>query len=122
MLQADKQSKGVFLTTLSFVPDGSKFAPDAQAVLDELNGIIEGVVNIAQQAPRLLFMRAFNQYFDGKPGGLNAMSVIRGTPWFWDLRTQINETVSGDFGAAREYVKVGLHAPPSCNLLPYVLS
>lgn len=59
------------------------------------------------QAPRLVFMRAFAQYFDGKPSGLNPPSIIRATPYFSQLRDAINDTILEDYGAARDYVKVG---------------
>ena len=47
--QQGKQSKGIFLTTISFLPAGISFAPDTSAVLEELNGTIESVISIAQQ-------------------------------------------------------------------------
>ncbi len=50
MQQADKQSKAVFQTAVSFEPDGGmSFSPNESAVLDELNNnTIEGVVAVAQ--------------------------------------------------------------------------
>ena len=44
-----KQSKGIFLTTISFLPKGISFAPDTSAVLEELNGSVESIISIAQQ-------------------------------------------------------------------------
>ena len=58
------------------------------------------------QAPRILFMRAFAQYFEGKPSGLNPVNIIRTTPNFVNLCEKINETVKKDFLASGEYVKV----------------
>lgn len=52
-------------------------------------------------------MRAFAQYFDGKPSGLNPPAIIRNNPYFQELRLSISESVSKDFVAARDYVKVG---------------
>jgi hypothetical protein len=46
---SEKQSKGIFLTTISFVPGSISFAPDMPAVLEELNGTIESIISIAQQ-------------------------------------------------------------------------
>lgn len=69
--------------------------------------MIEGIIGLAQQAPRLIFMRAFAQYFDGKPSGLNPSSVIRSSPDFGELRKSITASIQEDFTAAREYVKVG---------------
>ena len=100
------QFKGVFSTTIAFAPGAIMFSPDESAVLGELHSVVEGVINVAQQAPRLLFMRAFAQYFEGKPSGLNPVSIIRGTPRFVELRSYINDAVLADFGQAREYVKV----------------
>lgn len=51
-------------------------------------------------------MRAFAQYFEGKPSGLNPPSIIRSTPYFMMLRTEINQTILEDYTAAREYVKI----------------
>ena len=74
--------------------------------MEELNNVIEGIIGLAQQAPRLVFMRAFAQYFEGKPSGLNPTSVIRSSPYFSELRTSITDSIQDDFTAAREYVKV----------------
>ncbi|KXZ55711.1 DHC8 protein [Gonium pectorale] len=103
---ADKQSKGVFQTTIGFIPEGITFTPDDSAMLEELNNTIEGIIGLAQQAPRLIFMRAFAQYFDGKPSGLNPGSVIRSSPNFNTLRNSISSSIQEDFAAAREYVKI----------------
>ena len=64
------------------------------------------MINIAQQAPRLLFMRAFASYFDGKPAGLNPSTIIRHTPNFISLREKINTSIMEDYQQAHEYVKV----------------
>ncbi|CAD7701709.1 unnamed protein product [Ostreobium quekettii] len=58
------------------------------------------------KAPRILFMRAFARYFEGKPSGLNPVNIIRATQEFIDLRQRINDTIQNDFKAANEYVKV----------------
>lgn len=47
--QQGKQSKGIFLTTISFLPQGISFAPDTSAVLEELNGTVESIISITQQ-------------------------------------------------------------------------
>eukprot|EP00798_Chlamydomonas_sp_ICE-L_P012760 gene12760-16011_t len=96
-LAADKQSKGTFITTIAFVPDSITFSPDNVAVLEEMTSVVEGIINIAQQAPRLLFMRAFAGYFQGKPSGINPPAVIRSNEYFQDLR---------DYTEAREYVQL----------------
>ncbi|KAK9828903.1 hypothetical protein WJX72_002692 [[Myrmecia] bisecta] len=106
-LAADKLSKGVFLTTISFTEDGMAFTPDEFAVLDVLNtNAIEGTVAVAQGAPRLLFMRSFSHYFDGKPSGLNPINIIRATPHFQGTRMKIDDVIKQDFAAAREYVAI----------------
>ena len=70
--------QGVFLTTMAFSEDGMAFTPDKHAVLDVLNSnTIEGCVSVAQAAPRLLFMRSFSHFFEGKPSGLNPVAIIR---------------------------------------------
>ncbi|KAG2501733.1 hypothetical protein HYH03_000233 [Edaphochlamys debaryana] len=103
---ADKQSKGVFMTTIGFIPEGITFTPDDGAVCEELTNIVEGIIGLAQQAPRLIFMRAFTQYFEGKPSGLNPASVIRASPLFNSLRNSILASIAEDYAAARDYVKI----------------
>lgn len=120
-LQADKQSKSVFQTTVAFESEGMSFTPNETAILDELNNnTIEGVVAVAQAAPRLVFMRAFAPYFEGKPSGLNAVNIIRSMPYFNTLRARINEAVISDFSAAKEAVKVqrevNMWLPLDCGL------
>jgi hypothetical protein len=48
-------------------------------------------------------MRVFSQYFEGKPAGLNPPSIIRATPLFQQLRTQINQVgrAAHDIGAVQ---------------------
>lgn len=66
------------MTTVSFVEGGMAFSPDEYAILDVLNtNVIEGTITVSQAVPRLLFMRAFSHYFEGKPSGLNPMNIIR---------------------------------------------
>ena len=70
--------QGVFLTTLSFAEEGMTFTPDRNAVLDVLNNnSIEGSITLTQAAPRLLFMRGFSHFFEGKPSGLNPVSIVK---------------------------------------------
>ena len=51
-------------------------------------------------------MRVFAQYFDGKPSGLNPPAIIRNNLYFQDLRIKISDSITEDYGNAREYVKV----------------
>lgn len=70
--------QGVFLTTASFAEDGMAFTPDRNAVLDVLNNnSIEGSITLTQAAPRLLYMRGFSHFFEGKPSGLNPVSIVK---------------------------------------------
>ena len=70
--------QGVFLTTVSFADEGMAFTPDRNAVLDVLNNnSIEGSITLTQAAPRLLFMRGFSHFFEGKPSGLNPVSIVK---------------------------------------------
>lgn len=70
--------QGVFLTTVSFAEEGMNFSPDRNAVLDVVNNnSIEGSITLTQAAPRLLFMRGFSHFFEGKPSGLNPVSIIK---------------------------------------------
>jgi len=102
----DKQSKGVFLTTISFAANGIQFTPDCESVLEELNVALEGIISVAQQAPRIVFMRAFAPYFDGKPSGLNPPSIIRATQMFQDVRSHVNTNITEAYKDAQEYVKI----------------
>jgi hypothetical protein len=53
VLQAEKQSRPMFQTFVSFEPnEGMSFTPDERAVLNELNdNTMEGVVAVAQVGP-----------------------------------------------------------------------
>jgi len=74
-------SKATFPHDLPYL-SGICFTPDSDAILDELNAALEGIISAAQQAPRIVFMRAFAPYFEGKPSGLNPPSIIRATAKF----------------------------------------
>lgn len=70
--------QGVFLTTVSFAEEGMAFSPDKYSVQDVLNNnSIEGSISLIQAVPRLLFMRGFSHFFDGKPSGLNPVNIIK---------------------------------------------
>jgi len=105
--QGDK-AKGVFLSTIGWSPDGSiSFLPNESSIMDEIiNHTVEGVITLANGAPRLLFMRLFSQYFDGRPSGLNVNNIVRQSPQMVALRTSISEAIKADFLNATEYVKV----------------
>lgn len=60
----------------------------------------------SQAAPRILYMRAFAQYFTGKPSGLNIRNIICSSPRYQQLTHDIDTTVAEDFAAAGEYVNV----------------
>jgi dynein heavy chain len=47
------------------------FTPSAADVLEEINNnTIEGLVAVAQAAPRLMYARCFAQHFESKPNGI----------------------------------------------------
>jgi dynein heavy chain len=73
--------------------------------IDTVNGDA-GMLTASQAAPRILYMRAFAQYFTGKPSGLNIRNIICSSPRFLKLLTDIDETVTEDYAAAGEYVNV----------------
>ena len=102
----DKVSKGVFLTTISFTDGGIDFSPDAPDVREVLSSnVIEGMIATVQAVPRLLYMRSFSHYFNGKFQGMNPVSIIRSTDYFAQVRSRIDGVISKDFAAAAEYVK-----------------
>ncbi|KAK3267509.1 hypothetical protein CYMTET_23939 [Cymbomonas tetramitiformis] len=103
----DKTSKGVFLTTVSFSDTAKVFTPTEQDVLNVLNqNVIEGTISTVQGVPRLLYMRSFSHYFDGKMNGLNPVQIIRSTPRFKELRQKIDSVIVQDFQEAREYSEI----------------
>lgn len=70
--------QGVLQSSVQFAEQGTVFLPDQYAVLDVLNSnTIEGTVGMMQAAPRLLFMRCFSHYLEGKPAGLSPAVIIR---------------------------------------------
>lgn len=104
--QGDK-AKGVFLTTISWSPETILFSPNEGQIMEEIiNNTVEGVISLASAAPRLLFMRLFSQYFDGRPSGLNVNNIVRTAPQMVQLRHSISNTIKQDFFNAQEYVRV----------------
>eukprot|EP00879_Flechtneria_rotunda_P022627 GHRR01023894.1.p1 GENE.GHRR01023894.1~~GHRR01023894.1.p1 ORF type:complete len:968 (+),score=348.72 GHRR01023894.1:492-3395(+) len=104
--QTDKQAKALFQVFVSFEPKGVAFSPNEAAILNELNAnALEGIISVAQGAPRLLFMRGYAHLFEGKPSGLNTLNILRNMPHLTALRAAINQTVIDDFSAAREAVR-----------------
>eukprot|EP00242_Pyramimonas_sp_CCMP2087_P005349 CAMPEP_0198205188 /NCGR_PEP_ID=MMETSP1445-20131203/8681_1 /TAXON_ID=36898 /ORGANISM="Pyramimonas sp., Strain CCMP2087" /LENGTH=1441 /DNA_ID=CAMNT_0043877371 /DNA_START=94 /DNA_END=4415 /DNA_ORIENTATION=+ len=102
-----KLQKGVFLTTIAFNDQNMTFAPNEGDVLNVLNSnVIEGMIATMQQVPRLLLMRSFTHYFDGRMNGLNPVHIIRSTPRFITLRAAIDQVIIKDFEDAREYAQV----------------
>lgn len=105
-MQGDK-AKGVFLSTISWSPETILFSPNESQIMEEIiNNTVEGVIGLANVAPRLLFMRLFSQYFDGRPTGLNVNNIVRTAPQMVDLRQTISECIKQDFVTAQDYVKV----------------
>lgn len=71
-----------------------------------LHGAIEGLLQVVQATPRILYMRVFSQFFDYKFTGMPAINIIKGTPYFWIVRQRIQEIVKLDFAEARAYAQV----------------
>ena len=102
-------SKGVFITTLAFTETTLSFTPPCEDVLAVINNtVIEGMINLIQAVPRLLYMRVFAGFFDGSPAGkgLNPVSIVRSTDYFQKLLQGINEVVTEDFKSADEYAQI----------------
>lgn len=100
-------AKGAFATALMFGDGGTtEFAPteeDFQALLSQV--VLEGALTCIQGVPRLLLMRAFSQFFDGKVTGLNPSTIIRSEPHYAELRSSIESLVRSDFSEARLYAQ-----------------
>lgn len=71
-----------------------------------LHSAIEGLLQIIQSAPRILYMRVFLQYFEIKFTGMPPINIIKGTPYFWIARDRIFEVVDLDFATSRTYAEV----------------
>lgn len=90
----DSKSKGVFLATISFSDTSIVFSPTESEVLHVLNSnVIEGMIQLVQAMPRLLYIRTLSNYFEGKMTGLNPVQIVRATPLFIDLRAKIDAVV-----------------------------
>jgi dynein heavy chain, axonemal len=64
------------------------------------------VLSTVQAAPRILYMRAFAQLFQGRPSGLHIRNVINTTPRFVRLLADISSTLSEDYATGRECAKL----------------
>jgi hypothetical protein len=71
-----------------------------------LHNAIEGLLQIIQSAPRILYMRVFLPYFEIKFTGMPPINIIKGTPYFWIVRDRIYEVIKLDFAASRAYAQV----------------
>ena len=68
--------------------------------------VVAGMLMTVHSAPRILYMRAFAQYFAGKPSGLNIRNIICNAPRFQTLVGALDMTVVEDYAHANEYVRV----------------
>jgi hypothetical protein len=71
-----------------------------------LHSTIEGLLQIVQAAPRILYMRVFSGYFDIRFTGMPPINIIKGTSYFSLVRDRIHEIVKMDFEEARQYATV----------------
>lgn len=67
---------------------------------------LAGVLSTVQAAPRILYMRAFAQLFQGRPSGLHIRNVISTTPHFVKLLADVSETLSEDYATGRECARL----------------
>ena len=72
----------MFITTVSFAPseagEGMRFDPDAFGIVDVLhNNAVAGAASLAGACPRLLAMRRFAPFYEGRPSTLSAAVLIR---------------------------------------------
>lgn len=100
-------AKGAFATALMFGDSGTTvFTPTEEDFLNLMNHVVlEGALTCVQGVPRLLLMRAFSQFFDGKVTGLNPSAIIRNEPHYVDLRSMIESLIRNDFAEARQYAQ-----------------
>ncbi|CAG9462898.1 unnamed protein product [Pedinophyceae sp. YPF-701] len=104
----DKLPRGVFLTVLDFGVDESsmEFFPPERAVSGVIDSVVEGIITLAQAAPRVLFMRSFGQFFDGKLQGLNPVHIITHASQYLEARDRISEVIRSDYQQAADYAQI----------------
>eukprot|EP00899_Mesostigma_viride_P020786 jgi/Mesvir1/28709/Mv19680-RA.1 len=106
-LEKDKVSKGLLLTTVMLDDEGLVFTPTETDILQVFNNnLIEGMIGVVQAVPRLLYMRSFGHYFEGRVSGLNPVNIIRSTEYFTKLRENIDRVIMQDFAESRAYAKI----------------
>ena len=105
---ADTKSthRGVFLTTVNFNEHNILFTPTEDEISNVLDNMIEEIIGVVEAQPRLLLMRSFTQHFQGKLHGLNPITIIRETEYFYELRQSIVKVVREDFAEVREYATI----------------
>ncbi len=76
--------QGIFVTSVSFAQPGEagaprmRFSPDAFGIVDVLhNNALAGAASLIGSCPRLLAMRRFAPFYDGRPSTLSPGAVIR---------------------------------------------
>lgn len=65
-----------------------------------------GVLNAVQASPRILYMRAFAQLFQGRPSGLHIRNTICTSPRYERILEDITTTLSEDYSTGRDCAKL----------------
>ena len=78
-----------------------------ESVTQALGTAVEGIVQILQTAPRLLYMRVYSSFFDHKSFGLNPVNLFRESRYFLQCRNNIERIIRACFVEVRKYSQVG---------------
>jgi len=97
--------KKVFLSHISFSQEKEvmDFSPDEHEFETTLLSITEGVSSMLSNAPTLLKIRVFGQFFDSRLEGIRVAGVIQQSPRYQRARDNLAQIVADDFEAARKF-------------------
>ncbi|KAI5062354.1 hypothetical protein GOP47_0022893 [Adiantum capillus-veneris] len=68
-----------------------------------LGTALEGISQILQTAPRLLYMRVYSSFFETKSFGLNPVNILKESKLFLNSRNNIENIIRAGFVEARKY-------------------
>ncbi|MCO5581018.1 hypothetical protein L7F22_034894 [Adiantum nelumboides] len=102
----EKGFKGIFITAVSFADAQIEFTPDEDGISAALGTALEGITQILQTAPRLLYMRVYSSFFENKSFGLNPVNILKESKQFLKSRNNIDNIIRAGFVEARKYSQV----------------
>lgn len=113
-------TKGIFQLSVNFTNDKITLNPDLDTILATICDITDNLINLiqevydinycylnnARQAPRILYMNVFSEYFKGRPIGINLIEIINTDSYFIRLKEKIKQIIVNDYHQALNYLKV----------------